>query len=318
MNVNASLPIARYRFTFRVLDVMPLPEYAGSLLRGQFGDALRRTVCLTGMKKCSDCPLYRSCVYPTIFDTPAPVEHALQKFSAVPNPYVIEPPPLGAQRISVGGELMFDMVLVGRALAQFPLITFAFQRAFRQGITKVRAKACLLYTSRRQRQMCIRDRYESVWDAEVGKLQEHDASISPPANLSATEVTLQISTPLRLQHQGRALHPGELTPRTLLTNLMRRVSLLLDLHAGQSGLIENPSALAKQADSLEHSRSLHWHDWTRYSSRQKQEMTLGGVLGEWTLKGNLEELSFLLWVGQWLHAGKNATMGMGKYKAVFN
>ena len=314
MTFATSLPIARYRFTFSVLDVMSLPEYSGSLLRGQFGDALRRTVCLTGLKQCSDCPLYRSCVYPTIFDTPAPVEHALQKFSAVPNPYVIEPPALGAQRIGVGGELMFDMVLVGRALAQFPLITFAFQRAFRQGITKVRAKGELMDVAI-ERSDGI---FESVWDAEVGKLQEHDASISPPANLSATEVTLHISTPLRLQHQGRALHPGELTPRTLLTNLMRRVSLLLDLHAGQSGLIENPAALAKQADSLEDSRSLRWHDWTRYSSRQKQEMTLGGVLGEWTLRGDLGELSFLLWLGQWLHAGKNATMGMGKYKAIFN
>lgn len=30
------LPIARYRFTFRIQDDLRLPEYAGSLLRGQF------------------------------------------------------------------------------------------------------------------------------------------------------------------------------------------------------------------------------------------------------------------------------------------
>lgn len=37
------LPVARYRFTFRMQDDLRLPEYAGSLLRGQFCAALRRT-----------------------------------------------------------------------------------------------------------------------------------------------------------------------------------------------------------------------------------------------------------------------------------
>jgi len=58
---------------------------------------------------------------------------------------------------------------------------------------------------------------------------------------------------------------------------------------------------------------LQWKDWTRFSSRQDQEMTLGGVIGEWTLSGDLEELLPWFWLGQWLHVGKNATMGMGKY-----
>jgi CRISPR/Cas system endoribonuclease Cas6 (RAMP superfamily) len=57
--------------------------------------------------------------------------------------------------------------------------------------------------------------------------------------------------------------------------------------------------------------------WTRYSSRQQQEMTLGGVLGRWTLHGDEDTLSQIqpwLWLGQWLHVGKNATMGLGGYK----
>jgi hypothetical protein len=58
---------------------------------------------------------------------------------------------------------------------------------------------------------------------------------------------------------------------------------------------------------------LQWKDWTRFSSRQDQEMTLGGVIGEWTLLGDLGELLPWFWLGQWLHVGKNATMGMGRY-----
>ena len=59
-----------------------------------------------------------------------------------------------------------------------------------------------------------------------------------------------------------------------------------------------------------------WKDWTRFSSRQKQEMTLGGVIREWSLRGDLVPFLPWLWLGQWLHVGKNATMGMGKYSLV--
>ena len=73
------------------------------------------------------------------------------------------------------------------------------------------------------------------------------------------------------------------------------------------------------AESLGQEHDMRWHDWTRYSSRQRQEMTLGGALGRWTLHGQSDTLSALwpwLWLGQWLHVGKNATMGMGGYMLV--
>jgi hypothetical protein len=43
-------------------------------------------------------------------------------------------------------------------------------------------------------------------------------------------------------------------------------------------------------------------------------MTLGGVLGAWTLHGPLAPFLPWLHLGQWLHLGKNATMGMGGYR----
>jgi hypothetical protein len=42
-------------------------------------------------------------------------------------------------------------------------------------------------------------------------------------------------------------------------------------------------------------------------------MTLGGVIGEWKLSGDLDELLPWFWLGQWLHVGKETTMGMGMY-----
>jgi hypothetical protein len=46
-------------------------------------------------------------------------------------------------------------------------------------------------------------------------------------------------------------------------------------------------------------------------------MTLGGVVGEWRMLGELDELLPWFWLGQYLHVGKNATMGMGGYSLVW-
>jgi hypothetical protein len=120
-------------------------------------------------------------------------------------------------------------------------------------------------------------------------------------------------TPLRLQNQGHRVPLDRLHPRTLFAALLRRTSLLFELHAAFPGLAGDARRLAAAAAGLVDERRLEWKDWTRFSSRQDQEMTLGGVIGEWTLSGDLGDLLPWLWLGQWLHVGKNATMCMGRY-----
>ncbi len=307
-----SLAVARYRFRFRMEGDLALPEYAGSLLRGQFGAALRRVACMTGAKACSGCPLLRTCPYPAIFETPAPPAHALQKFSQVPNPYVIEPPPIGTRRITTHTPFEFGLVLVGHALDRLPLIAYALQRAFGHGLGKKRIQGGL-------EDIVWEDEVApvSVWDGERGCIRPHAPGLVVPALDGARQARLTITTPLRLQSQGHPLGPEAIGPRKLLTTLMRRASLLFDLHAGLPGVAADAPALARQAETLGDARNLRWHDWTRYSSRQQAEMTLGGVVGEWILEGDLRGLAAWLWLGQWIHAGKNATMGMGRYTVSF-
>ena len=134
-----------------------------------------------------------------------------------------------------------------------------------------------------------------------------------PDALPAREVSLEFVTPLRLQQQGRPLRAQELSPRKLVADLLRRVSLTAEFHAGVPSAVPNAVALVQHAEALWDERDLRWQDWSRYSSRQKQEMTLGGLVGRWTLRGELGPLLPWLWLGQWLHVGKNATMGLGRY-----
>ena len=312
-----ALPIARYRFTAVVQQPLPLPDYAGSLLRGQFGAALRQVACMTRQPTCPGCPLLQTCPYTRIFEAPAPAkgQHSLQDFSQIPNPYVMEPPAPGARLLETGAALVFHLVLVGHAIDQLALILFALQRALAQGLTRRRAPAELLQVE------CVDAQgvAQAVWSREQPTLAEHSASLAvpeAPADIGGALV-LNVHTPLRLQHQGHPLGVAQLTPRALVAALARRIALLMELHAGQGGWGDAARRVTHQAESLTDQRDLRWQDWTRYSSRQQQEMTLGGVLGRWRLNGDPTTLAALwpwLWLGQWLHVGKNATMGMGGYQ----
>lgn len=305
------LALARYRFSFRMADSLRLPDYAGSLLRGQFGAALRRVSCMTGDKTCAGCPLRATCPYPAIFEAPAPAGHPMQNFSHVPNPYVIEPPPLGTRLIDAGGMLQFSIVLFGRAVAQLPLVSFALQRALESGLGRERSRGALEQIDWQAGDGA--DELLPVWQQGDAAIAAHDAHLTLPAVTDARTLHLTLHTPLRLQHQGHPVRPQALTPRKLVADLLRRITLLAEFHADRPGLVTDASALVRQADTLAHRPALRWQDWSRYSSRQQREMTLGGAMGEWTLEGELGRLHPWLWLGQWLHVGKNASFGMGRY-----
>ena len=91
----------------------------------------------------------------------------------------------------------------------------------------------------------------------------------------------------------------------------------MEFHAGQPGWGDAARMVTHLSETLQDTQDLHWYDWTRSSSRQRQQMTLGGVMGRWNL--HTEQAATLntvwpwLWLGQWLHVGKNATMGLGSY-----
>jgi hypothetical protein len=52
-------------------------------------------------------------------------------------------------------------------------------------------------------------------------------------------------------------------------------------------LVEDFAALSAACADIREEKSLTWLDWTRFSSRQQQKMSLGGVVGTWRLEGPL-------------------------------
>lgn len=304
------IPLARYRLDFTVTQPLHLPAYAGSTLRGAWGAALRTASCMTKQATCDGCPLLATCPYAAIFESRPPQDGApsLQDFSQVPKPYVIEPPELGERDYAPGEVLAFHLVLAGRALEHLPLILWAWVKAFRRGIGRGDGTAELL----RVVQVGETDTADTlVFDGPDGSIRDHTPAVSPAPTFGEA-VTLRFHTPLRLQTNGRRASADELTARKLLMALVRRSALICEFH-GPGRLDVDFTDLARRADGIASRTDLHWQDWTRYSSRQQQKMALGGVVGEWSLSGDLLPFASFLHLGQWLHVGKEATFGLGGY-----
>lgn len=311
-----TFPVARYRYTFRMHETLRLPFYAGSLLRGQFGASLRQLCCVTGMPSCAGCALQSTCPHPAVFEAPAPASHKLQDFSHIPNPYIVEPPAIGTRIVERGEVLQFNLVLVGRSVKHLPLISFALQRAFLKGIGDARVTGTLESIEHQHLSDDQEIIWNKIWQSDNTTFVPHDTDLSISKSVSNEKVkfvTLNFSTPLRLQNQGKPVFPDKLSPRKFVADLLRRTTLLADFHTDRPDLPVNVNDLVHYASMIDHQHNFRWQDWSRFSSRQKREMTLGGAMGSWTLFGTLDPLLPWLSIGQWLHVGKNATMGMGAY-----
>jgi hypothetical protein len=302
------LPLALLRFRFIAETPMRLPEWPGSMLRGAFGHALRRAACMVRQRDCAACPLYHTCPYPAVF-APPPRQHAIQHFSQPPVPYLIEPEKWGARELQPGDVLQFSMVLMGRALTELALIVHAWTEAAAHGLGPNNGMAALSQVE-----------YLPPQGAPVPIHRQGDARLKPftpvmplvPAAANPTTLTLSFTSPLRLQENGHALSLARLMPRTLLMAAVRRVALISEFY-GSGTPTWNFSNLTDLSSTIRDEKRLHWQDWTRRSSRQQRTMQLGGVVGTWQLFGNLAPFFPALYLGQWLHVGKEAVFGMGRY-----
>ncbi|MEK7699373.1 MAG: CRISPR system precrRNA processing endoribonuclease RAMP protein Cas6 [Planctomycetota bacterium] len=126
--------------------------------------------------------------------------------------------------------------------------------------------------------------------------------------------TISLRTPLRIRFDGQITDSLEF--HVLLRNLLRRISSLSYFHCGKKldmdfrGLIEKSRAVRQTASDI------HWYDWKRYSTRQEEWMSLGGVIGNVLYEGDMTDFMMLLRLGEYVHVGKGTSFGLGKYEVL--
>ena len=302
--------LARYRLTLTALSTITMPPYAGSTLRGGFGHAFRKMVCTQGPIDCRDCTLKAACPYPYIFET-APFEGAVQlrTYGDVPRPFVIDPLDTRGE-YRKGESFSFQLTLIGRAIDYLPYFLVSFRELGEMGIGKRRGRFRLTHVRT--------DDGDSIYDGDTQMVRNLNNALGfddirrETESLPTNELTLRLITPTRITHKG--VLTDQLPFHVFWRRLIGRVSALAYFHCGESlemdfkGLIEKAMCV-QMRDS-----TLRWKDWTRYSSRQDRRMQLGGLVGRVTYAGDLAEFVPYLALGAYLHVGKNATFGLGKFR----
>ena len=122
-----SIDYLRLRFHLKALNDCDLPSWKGSLIRGAFGHALKRTVCTMHKGQiCASCMLRDQCAYTRMFETFIASESPQFVTGLDPSlrPFIFE---LYDQYKSdnPGDILWFKLILIDSASDGVPYIVFA-------------------------------------------------------------------------------------------------------------------------------------------------------------------------------------------------
>jgi hypothetical protein len=297
-----------YRFRLRCLEPMRLPAYKGSALRGVFGHCFKAVVCALRREECPTCLVRASCTYQRVFETRvAPGEGPRRGVDAAPHPYVLGVEPEGRTEYGPGEEVTCTLTLLGPALGILPYLVYTFQEVGRRGLTPAGRPLAL-----RLVEALGTEGWRTVYEEGAAQLAEARAPAPPPPVPDLSRgAAVELVTPLRLQDRGELCR--RLDFGTLFLAAWRRLGLLARYYgAGQPAfdreLLDASRAVAAAGPDL------RWHDWTRYSNRQKRTMQLGGLVGEVAFAGDLSPFApWLAWAGR-LHLGKATSFGLGEIR----
>lgn len=302
--------------TVQQTDDLRLPEHMGSMLRGAFGTAFRQLCCIMQLPACKDCPVKQVCAFPQLFEITALQPAQSAHWHNATNPYVIDTPTIKPTqgKLKAGMTWQFGMTLIGQAVQHLPLVKQAWQLALKQGLGQhpPYAKATLIGLQ-----------VENLnCDADTISQQLPALQLSKASNIKAI---LKFITPFRSQKHGKiANNAKNFDPEALLVSLYHRVNMCgLFLSSGRDFSMNYTDIEALRADlaSLRFHTDVFPAHIARRSSRQQRKMTLFALQGTITIiaiddKGRqaMTRLLPLLKVGEYLHVGKSASMGFGRYQ----
>lgn len=306
--------LSKYKLILVAKETLYLPEYKGATFRGGFGNTFKKIVCINKDKECKDCILKNKCIYTYIFETTPPVDtDKLRKSKDIPQPFIIEPPITLKGKYLPEEILEFDLTLIGKAIDYLPYFIFTFKELGNIGIGKGRGKYELTSIK-----TIKKDIEQEIYSSQDEMIKSIDLKITMEDILKEVqdykkdELKLNFITPTRMKFNEKYVLVPEF--HILLRSLLSRISSLAYFHCNEELKIDFKQLLEDAKGVKIKERHTGWYDWERYSSRQDTRMMLGGIIGNVTYTGNLDNFLPFIVLGKYVHVGKGTTFGLGKYE----
>ncbi len=230
----------------------------------------------------------------------------MRRYTAAPHPFVLR-----IDSRQDGAPYRLGLILFGRADRHLPYFVHALAEAGKTGLGRQRRAFELIEV--RQAQRPDAGDWRSIYAPGQPLNPVAGSVIEPPDPPEWLEIHLE--TPLRLRREEHLVTPARFGFADLFGALLRRISMLSYFHT-ETPLEVDFAGLSEASREVPlYEPKLRWYDWTRYSSRQDTTLEMGGLFGRFRLRGrDIGPFWPYLWLGQWTHAGKGATLGLGRYR----
>ena len=255
------------------------PYFAGSMIRGVLGRALKRVTCINPSMDCEGCFASDNCLYYRWYED-----------KNIYHTYRITAP-LGMDR------LRFSVWLYEDAINDLPYLLSSLKMALEEiGIGSRDRRRAIMIDSIKIGDKIIYS------DGEFGSIKDIEAIEFTPKDIDSFKI--KWNTPLRIKLNNRFVRDGEsITIPMLVNSIHKRYYQLKGL---------TPKKLDFTSTG-EIDGEWKYLELTRYSNRQKSKMKLGGLIGNQTIKGVDKQSSYYLQLGEILGVGKQTVFGLGDY-----
>lgn len=284
--------------TVRSADTVQLCQRL-PLTGSEFAAACRKHCCLYPGKPCRSCPCQDSCAWSLVFGQQLSSDpSALRRFQKPPLPFMFTfPAPPGPADIATGLEC--GLVVIGQAIPCLDLLLEGFNELLSTFAAEVL-------------QVATRDYQGTTHPLGDG------SGISHPENLvvlsshdllenriwTGSHLRIRLLSPLRLFADGHLCNDFMFS--RFARSLLRRISSLA-YYYGACEFGCDYKALARQADAV----ICTDNHFTHMADRNRK---LAGVVGQGGFQGDFSGLMPFLAAGEYVHAGKGASFGMGHYE----
>ncbi len=300
MEVSVDLNLVRLIVTLRLEDDIA-DRYALFGTRPHFEEAFRRTAGCG--RSAADCTRGDGCAYHETFSQALTADPAaLRRYQKPSLPFVfsfplLPDPPNGGDTVEVG------LLLAGSATKfvsdyiaalEEMLAISGFRRRFPASLVKVESAG---YGGDRT----------LIMEPGKGEARDRLATLSLQglrecAVLAPDRVTVSIVTPMVILSEGRPIREFSFSP--FMRALFRRVSSMAYYYGGSEAELDY-KWLAGESLAAECLQSdYRWVEWSRKWC---------GIVGTGTFRGDLTDFLPFLSGGEYLHVGKGATFGLGRY-----
>ena len=269
---------------------------------GTFAAACKNGVCTRVSIACDQCPVRRECHWHAVFGQILSVDPAaLKRHQKPPLPFIFSFP-FPEELIVATDTIECGLVVVGRAIHCIDMLLKGFAEFLMGDAAEVTGEIIQVSTSGYQGESTCLGEGTDIYHA--GNLQVLSAEVLQEYSpLECSRIDVRLLSPLRLMMNGRQCRRFDFSQ--FVRSLMRRVSSLAYYYAEYS-FESDFRRLASIADSIECSKD-------RFCYEQRKD-SIFGITGSGSFNGNFEELLPFLTLGKYIHVGKGASYGMGRYQ----